>query len=139
MARPSPSSVMMDWEKMFTCWYCASTASSDSEPMMDKMPTISGIAAATTPPKTNSRMTATNTRPTFSARAMSAAMPSSSASATAVAPATCTVAPGSSIASSAGLMVRKSFSVCSPSPLSPIAANALVCSALTSCGLGRSK
>ena len=139
MARPRPSSVMMDCEKMFTCWYCANTDSSDSEPMMDKMPTISGIAAATTPPNTNNKMTATKTRPTFSARAMSFAMPVSSASATAVAPATCTVPYGDSMASSAGLMVRKSFSVCSPSPFRPITANALVWSSLTSCGLGRSK
>ena len=139
MARPSPSSVMMDWEKMFTCWYFANTASSDSEPRMERMPTISGMPAATTPPKTNSRITATKMRPTFSARAMSPAMPSSSASATAVAPAICTVAPGSSISTSAGLMARRSFSVCSPSPLSPMAANALVWSSLTSCGFGRSK
>ena len=130
---------MIDCEKMLTCWNCAKIASSDSEPMMDKMPTISGIAAATTPPNTNNKMMATKTRPIFSARAMSFAMPVSSASATAVAPATWTVPFGTSIASRVGWMVRKSFSVCSPSPFRPMATKALVCSSLTSCGVARSK
>ena len=107
---------------------------------MDRMPTISGIAAATTPPKTNSKMMATNTRPTFSARAMSLAMPVSSASATAVAPAICTVAsPGSVMSLSAGWMVRKSFSVCSPSPARPIAAKAAVPSSVICCWFGAEK
>ena len=88
MARPRPSSVTTDCANALTCVTCASIDRMPSEPAMDRMPTISGIEADTTPPNTTSSSSATIGRPISSARQMSSAMPESRAPATGVAPAT---------------------------------------------------
>ena len=103
---------------------------------MDSPPTISGMNAATTDPKTMSRSSPTRGRAAFSAREMSLAMPSSSASATAVAPAIWT---GTSADFRSSSTARKSLSVCSPSPFSPMAANAVEWSLFTMFGFRVSK
>ena len=100
MARPRPSSVTTDWAKALTCVTDASIDRMPSEPAMDRMPTISGIDAETTPPKTMSSSSATIGRPISSARPMSSAMPESRAPATGVAPATSMSTPSMGIWSS---------------------------------------
>ena len=122
MARPRPKSVTTAWAKTLTCKKPARMAKMPIEPKMDKPPTISGIKAATTEPKTTSSNSPTSGKAARSAREISAAMPASRASATAVAPATST---SREVSVNASWMTRKSLSVCSSSPASPIAMKAV--------------
>ena len=121
MARPSPRSVTTAWAKTLTCEKPARMDRIPKEPKMERPPTTSGMQAATTEPKTTSRRMPTSGRAAFSAREISCDIPSSRASATAVAPA---ISTGAVVSVSAPSMARKSFSVCSSSPLSPMAAKA---------------
>ncbi len=94
MARPRPIIETTGETNELTSVNSVATRTMPQAPITVRPPTISGSAAATTPPKMKNSSTATAGMARISIRFWSAAMVSFSVPATACRPATCTSTPG---------------------------------------------